>query len=455
MSFLQPYSSAGSEFWSDWFPVTEATSSETLSFLLTVRGVRWQARLRGAAGDPQLDRVDIDHAPVSFAASGEATTTPIQPPDGQAISAWGTLTASATTLQAGAGSASGTISVLDAASGEQLASTALNTSGTTQLDLFAVSPLVHPALRARIQLAGGGGATPVVQSLKVLFNAAAVPPPAPPPPPPPPPLYTLAASAQKVVFGQQVTLSGLVTQSGLPLAGSPVGLLAQPSGSAVAAGVASAVSDASGAYRATVTPSARTIYSVSAGGATPAVVVDVAPKITLAARRSGTRGSFTGKVAPSWPKRPLTIQVRLAGRWVTYAKLTTTATSTFSLRKRGLRPKAKYRFRAVTAARPELLAGTSAEALVDAMRVTLKTGAKGRAVTFSGSVRPRHRGTAVTIEELRGARWVRVAATRLSARSTFRVSKRLSAGTHVLRARTREDRDHFGGTSAQRTVTLR
>ena len=452
MSFLQPYSSSGSEFWSGWFPVTEATSSEALSFLLTVRGVRWQARLRGAAGNPQLDRVDIDHAPVSFAASGEATTTPIMPPDGQAISAWGALTAAATTLQAGAGSASGTISVLDAASGEQLASAALNTSGTTQLDLFSVSPVVHPALRARIQLAGGGGATPVVQSLKVLFNAAAVPP---PPPPPPPPLYTLTASPQRVVFGQPVTLSGLVTRSGAPLAGSPVGLLAQPSGSAVAASVASAVSDAVGAYRAAVTPSSRTIYSVSGASATPAVIVEVAPKITLAARRSGTRGTFTGKVAPTWPKRPLTIQVRSGSRWVTYAKLTTSATSTFRLLKRGLRPKAKYRFRAVTAARPDLLAGTSAEALVDAMRVTLKAAAKGRVVTFSGSVRPHHRRTPVTIEELRGTLWVRVAATRLSARSTFRVSKRLAAGTHVLRARTREDRDHFGGISVQRSVTLR
>ena len=72
--------------------------------------------------------------------------------------------------------------------------------------LAGISPAEHPSLRARIQLSGGGGATPVVQSLKVLFNAAAQPPA--PPPPPPPPLYTLATSAQKVVFGQQVMLSG-------------------------------------------------------------------------------------------------------------------------------------------------------------------------------------------------------------------------------------------------------
>ena len=76
-------------------------------------------------------------------------------------------------------------------------------------------------------------------------------------------------------------------------------------------------------------------------------------------------------------------------------------------------------------------------------------------MTFTGAVRPRHRGTPVTIEELRGTRWVRVAAGRLTARSAFRVSTSLKAGVHVLRARTREDRDHFGGTSAQRTITLR
>ena len=452
MSFLQPYSSSGSEFWSDWFPVTSDTASEDLHFLLTVRGVRWQARLKEAAGDPRLDAVEIEHAPVSFAGSGEATTTPIQPPDGQQTTAWGTLTAHTTTLQGGSASAAGTLWVLDAASSALLTSAALNTSGDTTVNLAGISVAEHPALRARLQLSGDGGATPLVQSLKVLFNAAAAPP---SPPPPPPPIYTLSASRLKVVFGQVVTLGGVVTQSGRPLAGSPVGLLAQPTGSVVAAGVATTVSDAAGAYRATVTPSARTIYSVAGASATPAVVVEVAPKVTLTARRKGTRGSFTGKVAPGWPKRPVTIQRRLGSKWVTYAKLTTSATSTFGLRKRGLSPKRKYRFRAVTAARPELLAGTSAEALVDAMKVTLKAAARGRRVTFTGTVRPRHRGTAVTIEELRGTRWARVASGRLTARSAFRITTSLKAGTHVLRARTREDRDHFGGTSPQRTVTLR
>ncbi len=453
MSFLQPYSSSGNEFWSGWFPVTADATSEQLSFLLTVRGVRWQARLSGAAGNPRLDRVDIDHAPVSFAASGEATTTPIAPPDGQQISAWGTLSAVATTLQAGGGSASGTLAVLDAATSEQLATAPLNTSGSTQISLAAVSPAAHPSLRARLQLSGGGGATPVVQSLKVLFNAAATPPP--PPPPPPPPVFTLTAGPLRVVYGQQVTLSGVATQSGLPLAGSPLTVLGLPAGVAPAAAVATLTTDAAGTYRAAVTPSTRTVYTVAGASATPGVTVEVAPNVTLTARRIGTRGTFRGRIAPSWVKRPVTIQVRRGSSWVTYAKLTTSATSSFALTRKGLRPRAKYRFRAVTAATAEHLAGISSEALVDAMRVTLKTAVKGRLVILTGTVRPGHRGVPVTIDELRGARWVRLAVTRLTARSSFRVSKRLTAGKHVLRARTRADRDHFGGASAQRTLTVR
>ena len=457
MSFLQPYSSSGNEFWSGWFPVTTEAASEQLSFLLTVRGVRVQARLSDAAADPRLDRIDVGHAPVSFAASGEATTTPITPPDGQQISAWGTLSATATTLQAGTGSASGTLTVLDAATNEQLAAAPLNTSGSTQISLAAVSPATHPALRARFQLSGGGGATPVVQSLKVLFNAAAVPPlPLPlPPPPPPPPLYTLTATPMRVVYGQQVTLSGVVTQSGLPLVGAPVPLLGQLAGTAVPVAIATPASSPTGVYSAVAAPSMRTIYTIAGASATPGVVVEVAPKVTLSAGRSGTRGTFRGTVAPAWPKRPVTIQLRRGSTWVTYAKLTTSATSTFTVKTKGLKPRAKYRFRAITAATTEHLAGRSAEALVDAMRVTLRTAAKGRLVTFTGTARPRHRGVPVTIEELRGARWVKVAGTRLNARSAFRVSKRLAPGAHVLRARTREDRDHFGGTSTQKTVTLR
>ncbi len=94
MSFLQPYSSSGNEFWSDYFPVTVDDPAEALHFLLTVRGVRWQARLSGRSGAPSLDKVEIAHAPVSFSPTGEATTTDITPPAGQAITRWGDLTAS-------------------------------------------------------------------------------------------------------------------------------------------------------------------------------------------------------------------------------------------------------------------------------------------------------------------------------------------------------------------------
>src|SRR5262249_61308341 len=36
VSFLQPYSAAGNEFWSNYFPVTGSSASQALNFLLTV-----------------------------------------------------------------------------------------------------------------------------------------------------------------------------------------------------------------------------------------------------------------------------------------------------------------------------------------------------------------------------------------------------------------------------------
>src|SRR5215204_5286101 len=66
MSFLQPYSSGGNEFWSDYFPTTVSSSSEVLNFLLTVHGIRWQARLSTPGSSPSLDKIELTHAPVRF-----------------------------------------------------------------------------------------------------------------------------------------------------------------------------------------------------------------------------------------------------------------------------------------------------------------------------------------------------------------------------------------------------
>ena len=91
MSFLQPYSGDGDEFWSDYFPVTVAGPSEALNFLLTVHGVRWQARLSAPADAPVLDKVELTHAPVSFSPTGSAIDHARSgPPPVGVVNAWRT-----------------------------------------------------------------------------------------------------------------------------------------------------------------------------------------------------------------------------------------------------------------------------------------------------------------------------------------------------------------------------
>jgi predicted GH43/DUF377 family glycosyl hydrolase len=439
MSFLQPYSSTGNEFWSDYFPVTVSDPVEALHFLLTVRGVRWQARLSGPAGAPTLGKVEIAHAPVTFSPTGQATTADITPPDGQAITHWGDLTASATRFApSGSGTGGGTVTVLDAASGEQLASGALTTNGTTTLNLFSVDPAAHPKLRVRLDLTSDGLATPLVTSLKVLFNAAAQP--------PPPPVLTLAASAPLITFGQQATLSGNLSQAATPLGASSVSVA--PTGNAT--------TDAAGNYSLIVSPSQTTTYTASFAGATapPAVTISVAPAVTLKAKRKGKKAVFSGTLAPSQPGHPLEIQRLVAGAWKTFATTTATAGSTISLSK-AVRACGKYTFKAVAPADGGHVAGESAPVQVEPHRLTLKLSLHGRKVTFTGAVSPKHKGKTVVIQLAKGTRFVTFAKVKLSKRSTFKLVKKLKKGRYSFRASMGADRCHFGGLSRTRALRVR
>jgi predicted GH43/DUF377 family glycosyl hydrolase len=452
MSFLQPYSSAGNEFWSSFFPVTLSDSHEVLNFLLTVRGVRWQARLSDPASTPRLDRVDISHAPVSFFTSGAATTTDITPPSGQAIDAWGKLTVGTSLFQPnGGGGGGGTASVLDAASGATLASAALSTNGDTTIDLSGFSAAEHPALRARLELTGDGSVSPLVRSLKVLYNAAAQP-----PPPAAPPVLTLTSSTPAVVYGQRATLTGNLSRVGVPLASQTVSLLQQPAGPPAFAPLAGAATDAAGNYTSLVAPQKQTTYKATFAGVTsePTVSLAVHQLVTLSVKRTGGEGYFKGRIAPGHPRRPVTIQLLQRGKWVAFAKLTSSSMSAFSAVKR-LKPRVKYRFRAVTPADADHLNGTSAVAYVERMKVSLSVGLKGRTATFAGKVSPPHPGKTVVLKILRGTGLVTFAKARLSRRSSYRLVKKLTRGTHRFRALTLADRDHFGGSSLVRTVTVR
>lgn len=173
LSVLQPYSAAGGERWSAFFPVTTASSTELLDLLLTVRGLRFQTRLADPSTTPSFDRVAIDHAPVAFQPSGTTRTLDIAPATTLLLTSWGTLTVDTETLApSGGGAAAATVSVRDAASdAELLAPIALQTAGTTTRSLAGIDAAAHRRLRLRLTLSSDGPASPRITALRVAFTA--------------------------------------------------------------------------------------------------------------------------------------------------------------------------------------------------------------------------------------------------------------------------------------------
>jgi hypothetical protein len=355
MSFLQPYSGGGDDFWSDYFPVTVASSSEALNFLLTVHGVRWQARLSGPAGSPVLDRVDLTHAPVSFNTTGGATTTSIGPSPGRAVTAWRSLTATMNMFTpGGGGTGSATARLLDATTGQQVAAIPL-TNGVTTFDLSGIPVTAHQSLKAALDLQSDGQATPRISSLKIQYDSGT----AVPPPPLPPPALTFAATPRTIVFGQTAILSGTLTRAGAPLPGQSVALGAQPVGTPTFATLPPSTTDAAGNFRAAVKPTKKTTYKAGFGGLLPepTATVLVKHKITLKGRRRSGKVYLNGTVGPRHARRLVLIQKKTGRRWVTIARVRTTRRSTFKLVRKA--PAKRALFRARIAADKEHLANIS------------------------------------------------------------------------------------------------
>jgi len=442
MSFLQPYSSGGNEFWSDYFPVTTASASEALNFLLTVHGVRWRAQLSTPAASPSLDSVQLTHAPVSFAASGGAVTGAIGAAAGRAVTAWGSLTVNTSLFSpGGGGSGSGTVRVLDAATNQQLASAPLNTGGDATLSLAAIPAASHQALKLAFDLQSNGQASPRVNSFKVLYTtqAASL-------------VLTLAASSPSVVYGKAVTLTGSLVQGLATLVGLPVGLWAQPLGATSFTQVATLTTGTGGTFSVAQKPTKKTVYKATySGTAAPSVTVSVAHLLMLSVVRKGSKGTIRGRLAPSHPGRLVVVQMSTGSSWKTIAKLKTSKRSAFTA-VRKLKPKAKYKFRARTAADKDHLAGLSAVFYLNRMKVSLAVKLAGRKATFSGVVKPGHKGRYVIVQRLAGTTWVAIGKAKLSASSTYRLTKTLAPGTYDLRAVTLSDRDHWGGESRTRHV---
>ena len=351
MSFLQPYSSGGNDFWSDYFPVTVSSPSEALNFLLTVHGVRWRAQLTTPSSSPSLNTVQLTYAPVSFATSGSASSTPIAAAPGRVVTAWGSLTVDTSLFSpGGSGTGSGTVQVLDATSNAQLASAALNTGGTTTVGLASVIASSHPAIRVVFNLTSSGQASPLVHSFAVSYTTQAAP-----------PGLTLAGSPLTVVFGKAVKLSGLLTQNGAALAGQSVTVAAKPLGASAFKPFATLTTTASGSYATASKPKKQTVYEATATGVTagPTVTVKVKQLLKLSVVRKGGKVLFKGRLLPTKRRRVIVVQVRSGKRWKVLARARTTKRSTFKGARTLKISRHGYRFRAKTKGYPGLLAGTS------------------------------------------------------------------------------------------------
>ena len=347
VSFLQPYSSGGTDFWSQYFPVTMSSPSEALNFLLTVHAMRWRAQLTTPASSPSLNTVQVTSAPVNFASSGSAGSNPIGAPTGRMVTAWGSLVVNTSLFSpGGSGTGSGTVQVFDASTNQQLSSTPLNTGGTTTVSLASISAASDPTLRVVFALQSSGQATPLVHSFTVSYTSqAAVP------------GVTLVAAPLKVVFGNAVKLSGLLSQGGVGVAG-PVTLEAKPFGASTFTQLSTLTTSSTGTYATTTKPKKQTVYEATATGVTapPLVTVKVAQRLKLSVRRRGGKVYFKGTLGPKKRRRVIVIQVRAGKRWKVLARVKTSKRSTFK-GARSLKPGHAYSFRANTGAYPGLQSG--------------------------------------------------------------------------------------------------
>jgi predicted GH43/DUF377 family glycosyl hydrolase len=370
MSVLQPYSTAGTPYWSDLFPVDAVGQGEALNFQLGagagegVRAVRWQARFRRPeqpSDAPHLDKVAIDHADVSFFPSGTATTTDITAPAEFALQNWKSLKLTASLFQPlGTGGASGTVTVLNDTGTTLVVASPISIPGETTVSLAGIDAGSNPKLRVRFDLASTNGqASPLVESLKVDYTAVAPSAPTPPPPSPPAPVLTLVTPTPRIVYGKTGTVSGTLTQIGAGLAGQAVTVFAQPRGAPAPVAVGTATTDAAGAWTLSVKPTKQTAYTAAAtnAAAPAAVTMAVKHRLRLKVTLVGRQATFTGAIGPKHRRRAVTIQRKVSGSWRKIATVKTNRKATFRYVKRFA--KGRFRFRAVTPKDADHLAGRS------------------------------------------------------------------------------------------------
>ena len=165
-------------------------------------------------------------------------------------------------------------------------------------------------------------------------------------------------SADSIVFGSTTHLSGVGRGLAAPrLASSPDG--------AAWTGAGTLTPDAVGAISADVKPARTLRYRLEAeGGASPALLVQVAPRITLARPTQVEPTVLSGTVRPRLPGAVVAVERRKGTAWVTLGETTVDAAGSFRLELDALVPAGSYRAR--ISATEGLAAGTSAVVQVSA-----------------------------------------------------------------------------------------
>jgi SpoIID/LytB domain protein len=159
-------------------------------------------------------------------------------------------------------------------------------------------------------------------------------------------------SSDSIVFGSSTRLSGVGRGLGAPrLASSPDGTSWSPAGAVTP--------DAVGAIAVDVKPARTMRYRLEAeGGASPALLVQVAPRITLARPTQVEPTVLDGTVRPRLPGAVVAVERRKGTAWVTIGETSVDGAGAFRLELDTFVPAGSYRAR--MSATGGLAAGTSA-----------------------------------------------------------------------------------------------
>jgi hypothetical protein len=161
-----------------------------------------------------------------------------------------------------------------------------------------------------------------------------------------------------VVFGSSTRLSGIGRGLGTPA-------LTSSADGASWSQVVTVAPDAAGAVSFDVTPTRTTRYRLEAeGGASPALLVQVAPRLTLARPTQVEPTVLAGTVRPKLPGSVVAIERRKGLAWVTVGEAAVDGSGAFRLELDALVPAGSYRAR--ISATSTLAGGTSSVVQVPA-----------------------------------------------------------------------------------------